>query len=308
MQSFIDLRAYPVHSTIALLLKDKTTKQNIVWATGSYEALGPGYEKGSPISKELLFAEDYSNVIQPRILKAVEEQQTRTRNKGEVFTPAWLCCQMNNYLDDEWFGRENIFFSVKDKDWTPSEGRIDFPEDKDWKAYVDSRRLEITCGEAPFIVSRYDVSTGDVLPLQKRVGLLDRKLRVVNENAESEEEWIKWAIRSVQSIYGYEFQGDNLLIARINVLMTFTDYLEDRFARRATAKELNKVANIIAWNFWQMDGLKGTVPHVATEEAPPQLSLFASENEAMKVEVPCRIYDWRKDKSLEYNTLRRKDT
>ena len=306
MQNLIDLRNYPVHSTIDILLKDKTTKRNIVWATDSYEALGIGYEKSSQLSKELLFAEDYSDVIQPRILKAAEEQQNRTRNKGEVFTPAWLCCQMNNYLDEEWFGRPDVFCRMDNQNWVTTEERIAFPEGKTWQQYVDSRRMEITCGEAPFIVSRYDTSTGDViLPLKHRIGLLDRKLRVVGENAADEEEWLKWALRAVQSVYGYEFQGDNLLIARINVLMTYTDYLEEQLSRQATKQELNKVANVIAWNIWQMDGLKGTVPHVVENDQPSQLSLFETDNEAVEVEVPCRIYDWRKDKSLEYNSLRR---
>ena len=308
MPDLINLRAYPVHSTIDMLLKDKTTKQNIVWATDSYEAIGEGYEKGSQITKELLFAEDYSDVIQPRIMKALDDQQSRTRQKGEVFTPAWLCCQMNNYLDEEWFGRKDVFNVMSEQNWTAVEEPIVFPKEKTWQQYVDSRRLEITCGEAPFIVSRYDTSTGDsILPLNRRIGLLDRKLRVVNENARDEEEWFKWAIRAVQSVYGYEYQGDNLLIARINVLMTFTDYLEDRFDRKATGKELDKIANIIAWNLWQMDGLNGVVPHVIDYKKPPQISLFETDNEGVRIEVPCRIYDWRKDSSLEFNSMRRKN-
>ena len=306
MPDLINLRAYPVHSTIDLLLKDKTTKQNIVWATDSYEALGEGYEKGSQITRELLFAEDYSDVIQPRIMKATDEQQSRTRQKGEVFTPAWLCSQMNNYLDEEWFGRKDVFNVMSGQNWTAVDEPIVFPKEKTWQQYVDSRRLEITCGEAPFIVSRYDTSTGDsILPLNRRIGLLDRKLRVVNENAQDEEEWFKWAIRAVQSVYGYEFQGDNLLIARINVLMTFTDYLENRLSRKATGKELDKIANIISWNLWQMDGLKGTVPRMAVYRNMPQISLFETAEEVIEAELPCKIFDWRKDKSLMYNSLRR---
>lgn len=37
-------------------------------------------------------------------------------------------------------------------------------------------------------------------------------------------------------------------------LITFADYLSDRWNREAAIDELKKIANIIAWNFWQMDG------------------------------------------------------
>ena len=50
-----------------------------------------------------------SLTIRPRIEKNLEEQQLRTKKKAEVFTPAWLCNQMNNYLDEDWFGNKNIF-------------------------------------------------------------------------------------------------------------------------------------------------------------------------------------------------------
>lgn len=57
---------------------------------------------------------------------------------------------------------------------------------------MDSKRLEITCGEAPYIVSRYDAATGEIIPIERRIGILDRKLRVVNENTETEEDWLFW--------------------------------------------------------------------------------------------------------------------
>lgn len=56
-------------------------------------------------------------------------------------------------------------------------------------------------------VTRYDPETGDVLPVEKRVGALDRKLRVVCENTEREEDWIEWALYALESVYGYAFAG-----------------------------------------------------------------------------------------------------
>lgn len=47
-------------------------------------------------------------------------------------------------------------------------------------------RLEISCGEAPYLVSRYDSVTGKTIKIKNRIGLLDRKLRIVSENIEEE--------------------------------------------------------------------------------------------------------------------------
>ena len=93
-----------------------------------------------------------------------------------------------------------------DNTWTVNEEKIIFDGQQTWKKYVDSRRLEITCGEAPYLVSRYDTTTGElIVPPINRIGFLDRKLRVVNENTITEEEWLKWAERAIQSYYGYEY-------------------------------------------------------------------------------------------------------
>lgn len=203
MGTLIRLDDYPVWPVLPLLLKDRTMKRNIIWATASYASLGEYYADSAQMTENALRNMGRDS-IQPRILKAQEEQQKRTRAHAEVFTPAWICCQMNNHLDEEWFGRKDVFNVQRDREWTPTEGHITFPKHKhaSWKLYVDSRRLEITCGEAPFIVSRYDASTGEEIPIERRIGLLDRKLRIVGEYANGEQEWVKWAIRAIQSVYG----------------------------------------------------------------------------------------------------------
>ena len=146
-----------------------------------------------------------------------------------------------------------------------------------------------------------------MIDIHKRIGILDRKLRVVNENAADETEWLKWTIRAFQSVYGYEYQGDNLLIARINLLMTFVDYMDNRWHRQPEKAELRKMANIISWNIWQMDGLKGTVPMGILKEEYHQMSLFEPFQEVEEVddepEVRCRIYDWRSRVSVPYSEL-----
>jgi hypothetical protein len=243
-------------------------------------------------------------MIQPRIYKTLEAQAARTKKHAEVFTPAWVCCLMNNHLDEEWFGRADVFHRLDDRTWMPTQTPITFPTGRTWQQYVDSRRLEITCGEAPFLASRYDAADGRLIPIAQRIGLLDRKLRVVKENTTIEADWMKWTLRAFQSVYGYEYQGDNLLVARINLLMTFADYLEDRWHRLPTEEELRKVSNILAWNLWQMDGLKGTVPMGVPEENCEQLSMF--EQERMEdTHTNCRIMDWRRDRSAQYLDLQK---
>jgi type II restriction enzyme len=61
--------------------------------------------------------------------------------------------------------------------------------------------------------------TGAALPVAERVGFLDRKLRVVTEKTRTRGEWSKQALAALGASYGFEYQGDNLLIARINVFL-----------------------------------------------------------------------------------------
>jgi hypothetical protein len=304
MHNLINFDSYAVQFTLSKLLEDKSTKKNIIWATNTYEDLGPNYKDTCPIERNIFYQ---GFTLQPRIAKSFDDQLSRTRGKGEVFTPTWVINQMNNYCDEEWFGRKNVFNIESNNSWNVVEDIIEFPEKKTWKDYVDSKRLEITCGEAPYIVSRYDVSTGEFIKNKKaRIGLLDRKLRVVSENTNNKEEWVEWAIRSVQSCYGYEYQGDNLLIARINVLLTFVEYFEERWNSHVEKQVLNTLANVIAWNFWQMDGLEDTVPYGAPYEENKQISFFdfLERNEKTEIEaVPCKIFDWRSKISIRFMDL-----
>lgn len=313
LTNLIQVNEFPVKPVLPILLQDKTTKKNIIWATSSYAALGADYADDVQMNTNALIGMD-AIMLQPRVLKAQAEQQERTKSHAEVFTPSWVCNQMNNFCDEEWFGRPNVFNTQEGQTWTANTEPVSFPEGKDWKEYVDSRRLEITCGEAPFIVSRYDAATGEQIPIPQRVGLLDRKLRIVSENAADEEEWLDWTIRAFQSVYGYEYQGDNLLLARINLLMTFVEYLQDKWNRQASANELRKIANIIAWNIWQMDGLKGTVPLGEPEDLHSQISMdelfgsafgFSDVTESQKKTPRCRVFDWRKDSSVPFETVGR---
>jgi hypothetical protein len=288
-----------------VLLEDKTTKQNIIWATDAYADLGNGFDKHSHIVPSLITGR-YEDLIQPRVMKALDVQGARTKQSAEVFTPAWICNKMNNYADEQWFGRKVVFNRERERSWKPTADPVVFPDGKTWQDYISNTRLEITCGEAPFLVSRYDAVTGEILPIVMRIGMLDRKLRIVNENTDDYDEWLEWTERAYQSVYGYEWQGDNLLIARINLLATFEDNMWYKWHRAPSITELKKIANIISWNMWQMDGLKGTVPTYEAEKAQ-QFSLFDEAPEGTEEEhvcKTCKIYDWLANKSIEYNSLK----
>jgi len=293
---------------LKLLLKDKTTGNNILWCTKDYEEYGPEYDEHSQIFVELITCGN-SRVIQPRAAKTKAIQEMRIRKRAEVFTPSWICNAQNNQVDEAWFGRSNVFNTPNGTGWITSSENIEFVDKrKTWQAYVDAKRLEITCGEAPYLVSRYDTTTGDLVPIYERIGLFDRKMRVVNENCTDDESWIKWSKRALQSVYGYEFQGDSVLIARENLLYDYIDYYKGRFNEEPPFDFLKEIANIIVWNIWQMDGLKCVVPYSCheTENMNSQISLFENTEDKEIIPCPgcekndllshngiyCRVFDW----------------
>lgn len=284
------------------LLIDRTTNRNIIWGTDDYEVLGKEYDSHYPILFQLITGEN-SNVIQPRILKTKENQGNRTKEKAEVFTPSWICNAQNNLVDNAWFGKIGVFNTEKERTWEATTNKIEFPDEKSktWQKYVDERRMEITCGEAPYLVSRYDTVSGEPIDIYNRIGILDRKMRVVNENTKSEEDWLKWSERAFQSVYGFEFQGDSLLIARENLLVSYCDYMKEKLHREPTEKELLKIAKIISWNLWQMDGLTYTIPFQKAVELNEQITLF--DNTEKEKNILCVIKDWRSKKNVRFQDL-----
>ncbi len=285
---------------LKLLLKDKTTRGNIMWCTKDYESYGPLYNEHAQMQVELITGR-FSNIIQPRSVKSKVVQEQRAKKRAEVFTPASVCNSQLNLVDDAWFGRNNIFNKATDFGWITIKRKIIFSEKKPyrWQDYVDLKRLEITCGEAPYITSRYDMQTGQFIPVQDRIGILDRKLRVVSENTSSKEEWIKWATRSIESIYGFEIHGDSLIIARENVLFTFIENMYMKFKCTPDSKLLKKIANIISWNIWQMDGFTYSIPYEKKIQQYYQINIFEDEIE----NTLCKIKDWRSKVTLTYAEL-----
>ena len=297
-----------------ILLFDHSSKKNIIWAADNYQQYGHGFGFSDEITIEKITG-NYGEIIKPRSKKTNEEKNKRIKENAEVFTPSWVCNNQNNLVDDAWFGRKNVF-NKSDKDsWETVEDKITFPENKSWQDYINSTRLEISCGEAPYLVSRYDSVTGKIIKIKDRIGLLDRKLRIVSENIDDESEWVEWSIKAMKSVYGYDWQGDNVLIARENLLYTFIDYYKDKFSKKPELELVEKVAEIISWNIWQMDGLKFVIPNSCKNEKKVELTLFG---EIEHIEeclgckknknknhngIYCKVMNWKTNRSIKFISL-----
>lgn len=282
---------------------------NIRWMTRDYEERGVGYRYNDPITEKCISGSpEKSRILMPRVLKDKQSQSKRTRDMAEVFTPSWICNKQNNLIDEAWFGRSDVFnHENEDNTWTPVEGNVFFSDvkGKTWRDYVGEQVLEVTCGEAPYLVSRYDTTTGERLALGKRIGLLDRKLRVVDENAQDDSEWWLYTLLSYGSTYGYEWQGDSLLLAREALLYTFVEHYRQRFhGDDPDSSSLQVIAEIVSWNIFQMDGLKGVIPETCVNGPVRKVDLFGETEEMVLCQgckegtlthhngIYCEIVEW----------------
>lgn len=278
----IDIKENEINSLspelLQTLLIDHTTGRNIFWGSDHYAHHGKGYQYHDEITVGAITG-DNGMVIMPRVLKTLKEQRQRSREMAEVSTPAWICNKQINLIDTAWFGRKGVFNTEIDNpdgthSWIVNTEPITFPESKTWHDYVNENRLEITCGEAPYLASRYDIVTGETIPVERRIGILDRKLRVVGENTTTTGDWLKAAQSAFQSTYGYEWQGDSLVLARESLLYTFIDYYKAKFGKEPLLKSLLYIAYIVSWNIFQMDGLKGVIPESCGERRTMVTDLF----------------------------------
>ena len=313
-----DLRErYP--EVLEVLLRDHTTGKNIFWATDNYAELGNGFSYHDEI-KPACITGQYGKVIRPRVQKDKELQTARIRSMAEVFTPSWVCNTQINLVDNAWFGYDWAFNEeINTPDgrhtWKVNSNPVKFLEGKTWMDYVKATRLEITCGEAPYITSRYDTTTGEFIPVEKRIGMLDRKLRVINENVHSLNEWLEAILIAYKNIYAFEWQGDSLLLARESILYSFIENYVFKFHSRPKYEDVLKIAEIVSWNIWQMDGLKFVIPgscvktehtdllgEVTVEECPgcKKRNYFTHNG------TYCLIMDWEEGKVIRFVELLKK--
>lgn len=158
-------------------------------------------------------------------------------------TSKLLVRKMNQYLDEN------------GKNWPVQK--------QNWREYVDETKLEAACGEAPFVVERFDES-GMIIPLSERAGFLDRKLDVVGEYCSNQMLWLVWAKAALCASYGYDIRGDMVIRARRNVLLSFLEHWNEKFPGEVINLEenvsekdlrtLKEIAEVVTWNIFQMDG------------------------------------------------------
>lgn len=224
-----DIKEYNLAPEILkILLLDRTTQHNILWGCEDY-----AYPAISPIEFSQIID---GTVIIPRFEKTLHISYNRKKKKAEVFTPIEIVKLQNDMTDKCFSGK--------------------------WDDYVKQTVLEVTCGEAPYLVNRYDVSTGETLLLRERQGLLDRKLAQISNNISEVEQWKQYALIALKATYGFEWQGDSLLLARENILEAWKDYFCQKFPQEPiTLEEEKEVAKIISYNIFQMNGITGCIPY-----------------------------------------------
>lgn len=209
---------------LEFLLQDKTTDKNIRLD-----------DEELTIEKVI---DDYknNNGFVTRSKKSKELKKARTKQKAEVFTPIWIVAKQNDAVDANYIN-------------------------DDIDTYVCRTWLEITCGEGPYITTRYDMEDGSYVQLPDRKGFLDRKLERINKEVNDAELWVNYVIKALQSSYGFEWAGDSLYLCRLNILATVMDYYYAKFDLWPNELMIDKITSVIVYNFFQMDGLKYVVPN-----------------------------------------------
>ena len=234
-----DIRTQMPH-ILEILLLDRTTSsankpKNIIWANDNYKEYHAVYYAATAQIKPELITDKRGYLIMPRALKTTALQKKRTKTKAEVFTPTWIVKKQNDAVDTEY-------------------------KTDDLETYTCRKWLEITCGEAPYMATRYDMGTGKVIPLAEREGFVDRKLARINKEVADKAEWQRLVELAYKSSYGFEWNGDSLLLARENLLYTYRDYYIEKWGESPVYGLFEAIAIIICYNIFQMDGLTCTIP------------------------------------------------
>ena len=156
--------------------------------------------------------------------KSEEAKIARKKYAAEVMTPTSIIKKMNLQLIKN-FNDEEI---------------------------VNKTVCESCCGECPFISNKHDVTNGKEFDFNERYGMLDIKMKSIKKLGNITDEKL---INLLDTLGGYEFQGDNLYIGRKNILEDFIDWYEYLMNKEISEELMIKSAEIISKNFEQLDGL-----------------------------------------------------
>lgn len=120
--------------------------------------------------------------------------------------------------------------------------------------------LEITAGEAPHMATRYDVETGEIVPLTKRVGFVDRKLKRINAEVDDKAEWQRLVLKRINQVMVLSGVVTHFyLLGKIFFTHTEIIIFKNGSKNQLMACLVN-IAKIISYNLFQMDGLKYIIP------------------------------------------------
>ena len=244
------------------LLADRTTHNKIIWANETHQPLDPERYKATA---EVDIQAILDDVIVPRFAKSKADQQGRTKSNAEVFTPLWVIEKQNDTLDKE---------------------------DLDLRTYIEQTWLEVACGEGPYMVTRYHMDSGKQIPLGERTGFVDRKLQRINQEATNIEEWRELVRSAFKSSYGFEKNGDSLLLARENLLCSYWDYHCHKWNDVPSVEEVTVIAKIISYNIFQMDGLTKTVP-LSDRTASQVVKQAAESRKPTNRGIPVQVMNWK---------------
>ena len=106
-----------------------------------------------------------------------------------------------------------------------------------------------------------------------------------------------------------------MLLAREALLITFIENFTHKFETEPTLKTIQNIAQIISWNIWQMDGLKGVIPNSCKDEIIDISDFFETKTEIKKCKgcetqnikshngIYCNIMDWDIEKPIKFISL-----
>ena len=75
MEKLIDISSYPVAQVLDVLLQDKTTKKNIIWATDTYAEFGEEFTDKVQLDTNAILRR--TDLIRPRMALQSDEQSLR---------------------------------------------------------------------------------------------------------------------------------------------------------------------------------------------------------------------------------------
>lgn len=290
-----------------ILLFDRSSSRDLVWGTSMYKLHGDLYKEDSYITPKLISGK-MKNLIKPKISKKQSDM-----DRVKLIFDSWRFNVDNDNKHNFKFDCNNVFGEEVESCFN----------DEEWKNSISKKILVMECGEATCFVNRYNLEAKEVIEPFKRKGILDKRLSSINQNVDDEKEWYDMVLVAYKSIYGFDYRGDNVLLARENLLHDFVDNYKYKFDKYPSEDKLIEIAKIASWNIWQMDALKFVIPFscINIKKEDFQLSIFEDENDALSGNwcmgcrfddfkrhngTYCKIKDWDTNKIIKFVNLVKK--